>query len=233
MENISPMELFKSEMETPAELYYQEGFFRDPQRPVFNNGGCFYSPADGFILYQKIIAPDNEVVDVKGGKYTLREIVRNNYYDKISLVIGIFMTSYDVHINRIPYSGILSYKEYEPLETLNRPMIETESSLLREEQPDFEPYLFTNQRVVNEIYIPELNMSYYLVQVADYDIDCITPFSISQHTPVFQGERFSQIRYGSQVDIVFPVDQSTKINILQSELRHVKAGVDVLFNFAD
>ena len=61
MENISPMELFKSEMETPAELYYQEGFFRDPQRPVFNNGGCFYSPADGFILYQKIIAPDNQV----------------------------------------------------------------------------------------------------------------------------------------------------------------------------
>ena len=44
-------------------------------------------------------------------------------YDKPSLVIGIFMSFYDVHINRIPYGGILKYKSLEPIESTNKPML--------------------------------------------------------------------------------------------------------------
>ena len=51
-------------------------------------------------------------------------------YNKPSLVIGIFMSFYDVHINRIPYGGVLTYKHLEPIESTNRPMLAVEKDIL-------------------------------------------------------------------------------------------------------
>ena len=53
--------------------------------------------------------------------------------------------------------------------------------------------------MINQIYSPELSQSYYMLQIADYDVDCVTPFKLKQNYPVVQGQRFSQVRYGSQV----------------------------------
>ena len=43
-----------------------------------------------------------------------------------------------------------------------------------------------------------------------------------------QNERFSQIRYGSQVDLIIPLDGSTGFELLLEEGNHVEAGVDPL-----
>jgi phosphatidylserine decarboxylase len=191
----------------PLSWLSQHFFFRDPTRPMFSNTSYFYSPADGIVLYQKTVSPDEAIVDIKGKSYSLHDAMRDETYDKVSLVIGIFMTFYDVHVNRIPYPGRLSYKELDPIDTYNYPMLDVEKNLIddiRINTNEFE-YLHNNQRVLNRVFAPDLKQHYYILQVADYDVDSITPFNLKQNQPCSQNERFSQIRYGSQVDLIVPV----------------------------
>ncbi len=102
-------------------------FFRDPLRPTYIDSEHFYSPADGTILYQKLVMPGapccEGIVEIKGKNYTLQDVMGDKDYNKPSLVIGIFMSFYDVHINRIPYSGTIKYNRLEPIESTNKPML--------------------------------------------------------------------------------------------------------------
>src|SRR5688572_6346733 len=99
-------------------------FFRDPCRPTFSDLRYFFSPADGIILYQRTVEPDECIVDIKGKPYSLLDALRDPTYDRRSLVIGIFMSFFDVHINRVPYPGRLSYRELDTIDTYNHPMLE-------------------------------------------------------------------------------------------------------------
>ncbi|MGW6455344.1 phosphatidylserine decarboxylase [Streptomyces sp. NPDC055078] len=205
-------------------------FFRDPSRRRVIDASYFFSPADGVLLYQKTVKPTEPIVDIKGVPYTLRDALRDPEYDKESLVIGIFMTYFDVHVNRIPYRGILSYRELPPIHTYNRPMLDVENSLLYDLRVDVSDaqYLRPNQRMVNRVYAPALGQSYYLLQIADYDVSCITPFRLGQNIPVHQGARFSQIRYGSQVDLVIPLSEKYRLTPVHRDSDHVQAGLDEL-----
>src|SRR5262245_22652355 len=93
----------------PLSWLSQYHFFRDPSRPAYTDASYFFSPADGIVLYQSVVGPDQTLVEIKGRPYSLRDAMRDPGYDHESLVIGIFMTFYDVHVNRIPYPGRLSY----------------------------------------------------------------------------------------------------------------------------
>lgn len=206
-------------------------FFRDPMRPIQSDRDFFFSPADGVIIYQKIVKENEAVIEIKGRNYSLKEAVRDPEYPKgLSLVIGIFMTFYDVHINRIPYPGILSHKELEPIESLNRPMLAMENALIDELTVDHDSadYLHSNQRVLNKVSAIDLEMNYYILQFADYDVDSITPFDMSPFRSYEQNERFSQIRYGSQVDLIIPLTNSLKFEFMHEEGTHVEAGIDPL-----
>jgi phosphatidylserine decarboxylase len=66
------------------------------------------------------------------------------------------------------------------------------------------------------------------VQIADYDVDCIVPFHIKQNQPFAQNQRFSQIRYGSQVDLIIPMSDSHQFVPIQQAAVHVEAGIDPL-----
>src|SRR5262245_28062117 len=89
-------------------------FFRDPSRPTYSDLRYFFSPADGVILYQRVVQADQSLVDIKGKAYSLQEALRDPSFAQECLVVGIFMTFFDVHVNRIPYPGRLSYRELEP-----------------------------------------------------------------------------------------------------------------------
>lgn len=208
----------------------EQYFFRDPSRPMFSNADFFYPPADGIILYAKQVAADESIVDIKGKPYSLRTAMQDKDYDKKSLVIGIFMTFYDVHINRIPYAGRLSYKELESLSSYNYPMLDVEKDIINDIEPytNNADYLFHNQRILNRVYNMDLKQFYYILQVADYDVDCITPFRLKQNQAVAQNQRFSQIRYGSQVDLIIPVSEQFDFIPLIETGMHVEAGVDPL-----
>lgn len=216
--------------DTPMAWLSQYHFFRDPNRPSFTDLNYLFSPGDGIILYQKTVCPDECLVEIKGRVYSLRDAIREPNLEGPSLVIGIFMTFMDVHINRIPYPGVLSYKELDPLDTYNHPMLDEETSIfedLRINQDALE-YLHHNERVLNRIYSLHLGQPYYVLQIADYEVDCIAPFNRKQNHPVMQGERFSQVRYGSQVDLIVPLSPRFRFLTCQKDGSHVQAGIDPL-----
>ena len=64
-------------------------FFRDPLRPTHIDYKHFYSPADGTILYQKVVQPGDQVLEIKGVDYTLQDVMGDRDYNHPSLVIGI------------------------------------------------------------------------------------------------------------------------------------------------
>ncbi len=206
-------------------------FFRDPMRPIQSDSDYFFSPADGVIIYQRRVRQDEAVVEIKGRNYTLREAMREPSYEvEESLVIGIFMTFYDVHVNRIPYPGVLSFRELEPIDSFNRPMLAMENALVDDLIVDHDTadYLHGNQRMLNKVETGDLGLDYYILQMADYDVDSITPFDLSSHRPYQQNQRFSQIRYGSQVDLIVPLGKGVDFECLHEVSTHIEAGVDPL-----
>ena len=205
-------------------------FFRDPLRPNFIDYEHFYSPADGVILYQKFLEDANDpVVEVKGVNYTLKDILGNKNYDKPSLVIGVFMTFYDVHINRIPYGGRLTYKNLDPIESTNKPMLATEKDILNMAiNPNNLDYIKNNERMCNKIYNSIIDYTYYVVQIADEDVNVIQHFTTDQNEIFSQNERFSLIRWGSQCDLILPLDDRFDFEVLLDDTNHVKAGLDKL-----
>ena len=203
-------------------------FFRDPLRPTYIDNEHFYSPADGTILYQKMVLPSEQVLEIKGIDYTLQDVMGDKDYNKPSLVIGIFMSFYDVHINRIPYSGVIKYNRLEPIESTNKPMLAVEKDILNKViNPNNMDYLKYNERVLNTIYNSSLNYTYHIVQIADEDINVIAPFK-QQNDLCIQNERFSLIRWGSQVDLVLPLDKRFTFELLLKETMHINAGIDKL-----
>ena len=203
-------------------------FFRDPVRPTYIDNEHFYSPADGTILYQKVVHPGEQVLEIKGIDYTIQDVMGDKDYNKPSLVIGIFMSFYDVHINRIPYGGVLKYKNLEPIESTNKPMLAVEKDILNKViNPNNMDYLKFNERMSNQIYIPSLDYTYHIIQIADEDVNVIAPFK-KQQDFCTQNERFSLIRWGSQVDLVLPLDKRFTFDLLLEETMHVNAGLDKL-----
>ncbi len=214
----------------PLKWLSEEHFFRDPNRPTFTDEHYFFAPADGIIIYQREVHPADCIVDIKGKAYSLRLAMQDDAFDQRCLVIGIFMTMYDVHINRLPYAGFLSYKQLDAISTFNVPMLDIEHSLVDDLtiDPSKAEYLHSNQRMINRVYAPDLGQHYYLLQIADYDVACITPFIAKQNTHVRQNQRFSQIRFGSQVDLIVPLSDHLGLELMQETGMHVEAGVDPL-----
>lgn len=207
-------------------------FFRDPLRPTYIDNEHFYSPADGTILYQKMAIPGapccENIIEIKGKNYTLQDVMGDKDYNKPSLVIGIFMSFYDVHINRIPYGGVLKYKNLEPIESTNKPMLAVEKDILNKViNPNNMDYLKYNERVLNTVYNASLDYTYHIVQIADEDVNVIAPFK-QQGDLCTQNERFSLIRWGSQVDLVLPIDNRYQFELLLKETMHINAGLDKL-----
>ena len=203
-------------------------FFRDPIRPTFIDHEHFYSPADGTILYQKIVQPGEQVLEIKGIDYTIQDVMGDKDYNQPSLVIGIFMSFYDVHINRIPYGGVLKYKRLEPIESTNKPMLAVEKDILNKViNPNNMAYLKYNERMSNQVYVPSLDYTYHIIQIADEDVNVIAPFK-QQGDLCAQNERFSLIRWGSQVDLVLPLDSRYEFETMLNNTMHINAGLDKL-----
>ena len=205
-------------------------FFRDPIRPIYSDMNHFFSPADGILIYQQVVEPDMAIITIKGKDYSLRDAMRIPHFDQPCIVIGIFMTFFDVHVNRIPYPGRLAYWELDPIDTYNHPMLDVEKGILDDLRirKDCMDYLYHNQRMVNRIFSLDLGFEYYILQIADYDVDCITPFQLKQNQPIEQGSRFSMVRYGSQVDLIVPLMPQIDYRLLQSVGSLVEAGIDPL-----
>ena len=215
---------------------FSRWFFRDPFRPLYLRPEMFLAAADGVILYaHKSVKPDEAIVVVKGRKLTPQDLLDDKEFALDSLVIGTFMTEFDVHVNRCPTAGYLTEVHKTPyLFTHNFSMTLEQEDLLEGKgpaQPDM-GYLFPNERVIVRTYAPHLRLSYYTVQVAERDVDEISNWGYEHQG---QGERYGMVRFGSQVDLVIPLKPQDKdrFKVLAKVNHHVTAGVDALVKVVD
>ncbi len=70
-------------------------FFRDPERPIPGNDRDVVSPADGKVMF-------------------VREVEEPRFMGGKAIQVSIFLSVFDVHINRMPVAGKVSYTEYVP-----------------------------------------------------------------------------------------------------------------------
>lgn len=222
---------------------YSLTFFRDPLRTIIKQPDVMLAGADGIIVHNGIHKIDDEVFIEKGEEFDLETIIGNNesfwkYLEdnnvKYVKIISIFMTYYSVHINRVPIDSKL--KEWTLLPSItskNYPMLDCEEAL-RLNLPEkisssLAGFWSDNERVCNHFVANDYNLHYLINQIADDEVNAITPFIKSEDANMLkQGQRFSMIRRGSQCDLVLPIVNGIAYEDLCQVNTVVEAGIDPL-----
>lgn len=188
----------------------QQWFFRNPARTAWGNRDLFASPADGVITSQGRYDPDEEIIDVKGANISINGILgKRHAIDAPALVTCIFMTAASVHWCRVPTDVTLARYPATAIRTRNLPMLWTERGLLDAGliRPGTFGFMTANQRVINKCFCGALRYEYYVVQIADSEINNIVPIKAVDVAAYNQNERFSQIIWGSMTVLILPLDK--------------------------
>lgn len=163
-------------------------FFRDPDRISPVDQSCMVSPADGkIILIEK--SDNNEFIDGEAYK------------------VSIFMNIFNVHVNRVPFSGKIERIVYSP-----GSFYSADSS-----RGDLK-----NERCAT-LLVTENNDRIAFVQVAGLIARRIICW-LEPGDKVKRGSRFGLIRFGSRVDLHLPA--SMKLGVKVGDC--VKAGESII-----
>lgn len=140
-----------------------------------------------------IIAPANGKVVV------IEEVEETEYFNDKRRQISIFMSPIDVHVNRNPLSGIVSYFKYHPGKYLVawHPKASTD-----------------NERTTIVVKQPNTETEILFRQIAGALARRICWY-VKEGQPVLQGEEFGFIKFGSRVDIFVPLDAEINVNLDQ------------------
>ena len=168
-------------------------FFRDPQREIPVGPGQIVSPGDGLVT----------------------ETVSINTPDGPRQRISIFLSVFDVHVNRSPIGGVLSRVEYHQGQYLNamNPL-----SADRNEQ----------NVVTVEGEGADEGIEVTFKQIAGLLARRIV-FNLREGERVERGQRVGLIKFGSRVDVVLPAEAAIQVRKGQ----RVKGGESVLATMAD
>jgi phosphatidylserine decarboxylase len=151
-------------------------FFRDPERSVPEVRNAVVSPADGKVIVIKdAFEPDYLKQDVKQ--------------------ISIFLSVFNVHVNRVPYSGKVETVKYNPGRFH---VASVEKASLDNEQ--------TAMVIVNG------KDKILVKQIAGLIARRIVCYA-KQGDTLELGERYGLIRFGSRVDIFLPKDAELKVKM--------------------
>ena len=163
-------------------------FFRDPDRNPPQRNDVIVSPADGRVLFVK-------------------EIVDNKFINEKALLVSIFMSPLNVHVNRIPISGRIDYLQHFDGRYV---------AAFEEKAPDL------NERT--EIGINCKYGKVFFTQVAGMVARRIVN-TLSLGDSVEISKRFGMIKFGSRVDVIVPLIWKEKVEKGES----VVAGESILF----
>ena len=150
-------------------------FFRDPERVVPLGDDILLSPADGLIT---------NISEYKEGKKS---------YTKVSIFLSVF----NVHIQRLPLSGQITKIDYIEGKFIN--------ATLDKASEDNERLRLTLKSGSNVIYI---------TQIAGLIARRIICY-LKTNEKVNQGDRYGIIKFGSRVDIEFPNSYNLMVSIGQ------------------
>jgi len=147
-------------------------FFRDPERVVPIGDDILVSPADGLIT---------NITEIKEGK---------KLYTKVSIFLSIF----NVHIQRLPISGEVTKIDYIEGKFINATLDKASDE---------------NERL--KITIKNGNNLIYVTQIAGLIARRIVNY-VKPNENINQGERYGIIKFGSRVDIEFPNNFKLLVN---------------------
>ena len=203
-------------------------FFRNPSR-VPPPGENIISPADGTVVYVRLVKANQELVSIKQGvSARLTDIVREDLdYPKLS--IGIFMSPFNVHYNRLPLAGRVDSIKHHPAQPANLPMTAMHWRTLLDWPPLYRHsrHIIQNERKVTrmESTYKGDRFPYYLVQIAGRSVNGIDSY-LKVGEEASKGEIFGMIRIGSQVDLVLPYRLDMEIMVEPGD--KVRAGESIL-----
>jgi phosphatidylserine decarboxylase len=163
-------------------------FFRNPSRPVVPDESLILCPADGKVL-------------------VIRKTIEKEYFKDERWQISVFMSPLNVHVNRYPVSGQVSYFKYHP----GKYMVawHPKSSELNERST-----VVIKTPLGNEILVR---------QIAGAVARRIVPYA-REGEQVKQGDELGFIKFGSRVDLFLPVQ--TNISVVLDQV--FKGNVDVI-----
>lgn len=165
-------------------------FLRDPERQIPEGENLIISPADGTVI-------------------KVEQVEEKEYFSEKVQKVSIFMSVFNVHVNRIPLSGEVDYVAYE------------KGKFLAAFENDASDH---NERSI--IGIKSAKGKILFKQIAGLIARRIV-YHVEKGDHVNRGDRFGLIRYGSRVDIFMPL--SVKINVKLKD--KVQAGTTVIGEF--
>ena len=169
----------------------------------------------GFVLYffrdpVRILPEglkDNEIISPADGKVMMiEEIEENTFLKSKAKLVGIFLSPLNVHVNRVPVSGMVAYYQYikgEYIVAFNHKSSDR------------------NERT--EIGITNPKFKILFKQIAGFVARRIV-CSLRAGAAVKRGEKFGMIKFGSRVDVIMPVNAVVKVSVNQ----RVKGGETIL-----
>ncbi|MGD0732057.1 MAG: phosphatidylserine decarboxylase [Terracidiphilus sp.] len=164
-------------------------FFRDPQRMVPTGPGLIVSPGDGLITETVTIATP------QGPRQR----------------ISIFLSVFDVHVNRSPIGGVLGEVRYRKGQYLNA----------------MNPASADNNEQ-NIVTVQGEGIEVTFKQIAGLLARRIV-FNFHEGERVERGERVGLIKFGSRVDVLLPAEAALRVKVGQ----RVKGGSSVLAEMAE
>lgn len=153
-------------------------FFRNPTRRVENiSDKIIIAPADGKVV-------------------VIEEAQENEYFNDKRKQISIFMSPINVHVNRMPISGIIQYFKYHQGKYLVawHPKSSTE-----------------NERTTTVV--KTANGTEVLFRQIAGAVARRIKWYIKENQKLVQGQEFGFIKFGSRVDLFLPLEAEIKVNI--------------------
>ena len=152
-------------------------FFRDPERTAPEGDNNLISPADGKII----------IID---------DLDDSEYLDGPCKKISIFMNVFNVHVNRMPMSGLVEQVLYHPGKFMNA---------------SFDKASIHNER--NALVVKADNgHRYAVVQIAGLIARRIVN-CVSVGDQLKTGDRYGMIQFGSRLDLYLPIDFNVGIKM--------------------
>lgn len=167
-------------------------FFRNPEREIPEEDGIIVSPADG------------KVMEVK-------EIYDDSFINGHAIKVTIFLSLFNVHVNRSPISGEVTYREYRPGKYF--PAFKSHASELNER---------------NTIGIENGDLKILVHQITGFVARRIVCW-VDENDYVEKGERFGLIKFGSCTEIIVP----SNVEIMVEAGQVVKGGKTIIGRLAD
>ncbi len=151
-------------------------FFRDPERTIPEGNDLILSPADGTIV-------------------AIEESDELYYFNQKVQKVSIFLSVFNVHVNRIPVSGKVEFLEY-----IKGKFLVAFADKASEEN---------EQSIIG---IKHEKGKILFKQIAGIIARRII-YNVEEGDSVIAGDRFGLIRYGSRVDMFFPDNVELKVKL--------------------